>query len=85
MSKIFDAIELPKDIVLGIPYFTMYGNLELIIENHKGIRCFNDELVEILSKSNIISVKGKNMSISEYTKDSIVVEGYIEQISFVSL
>ena len=85
MSKIFDAIELPKDIVLGIPYVTMYGNLELIIENHRGIRCFNDELVEILSKSNIISVKGRNMSISEYTKDSIVVEGYIEQISFVSL
>ena len=85
MSKIFDAIELPKDIVLGIPYVTMYGNLELIIENHRRIRCFNDELVEILSKSNIISVKGKNMSISEYTKDSIVVEGYIEQISFVSL
>ena len=85
MSKIFDAIELPKDIVLGIPYVTMYGNLELIIENYRGIRCFNDELVKILSKSNIISVKGKNMSISEYTKDSIVVEGYIEQISFVSL
>ena len=54
MSKIFDAIELPKDIVLGIPYVTMYGNLELIIENHRGIRCFNDELVEILSKSNKI-------------------------------
>ena len=85
MSKIFEAMELPKDIVLGIPYITMYGNLELIIENHKGIRCFNDELVEILAKSNIISIKGRSMSISEYSKDCIVVEGYIEHISFASL
>lgn len=85
MSKIIDAIELPKDIVLGIPYMTMYGDLELIIENHRGIRCFNDELVEVFAKSNIISVKGRSMTVSEYTRDSIVIQGHIHQITFVGI
>ena len=81
MSKIFEAMELPKDIVLGIPYITMYGNLELIIENHKGIRCFNDELVEILAKSNIIFVNLSNFSFNTVIESLINNEFELSTIS----
>ena len=49
-KQIVDVLELPKDIVNGIPYLNFEGNVELTIDNHKGIMKYNEEEINIQTK-----------------------------------
>jgi len=47
---IADLLELPRDIVLDLPKITLLGNLQLYIENHKGIIEYSTSLVRVNTK-----------------------------------
>ena len=81
-KEIIDLLELPKDIVLGIPLLTLKGDMEITIENHKGILSYTSIELEILAKNYRILITGEDMIISEYSKDSITIKGKISEGAF---
>lgn len=81
-KEIIDLLELPKDIVLGIPLVTLKGDMEITIENHKGILSYTSIELEILAKNYRILITGEDMIISEYSKDSITIKGKISEVAF---
>lgn len=83
-TEIIDLFELPKDILMGIPILSLKGNLEITIENHKGILTYSDTELEIRAKDSKIIIVGTNMNISQYSKDSITINGKISEVSFKS-
>lgn len=83
-TEIIDLLELPKDIVLGIPLLTLKGDMEITIENHKGILSYTNNELEILAKKFKIIITGENMCIAEYSKDSITINGKINEVTFKS-
>lgn len=82
-NKLITALDLPKDLFLGLPNISMSGNQELYISNHKGILSYGQEDMTILVKDYQILIKGKNLCISYYTKNDLTVCGYIRSIEFV--
>ena len=36
------VVDLPKDLVLNLPRITLVGDLQLVIENHRGIEDFDE-------------------------------------------
>lgn len=83
-KQIVDVLELPKDIVNGIPYLNFEGNVGLTIDNHKGIMKYNEEEINIQTKHFLVKITGKELSILEYSKYIIVIKGKIEVVQFVS-
>ncbi len=84
MSRtVIDVLELPKDILFGIPYLTFHGNLELIVENHRGLINYEETEISILAKENTILIKGSGMVIVEYSRDTIVIRGHLDEVAFV--
>ena len=84
MSRtVIDILELPKDILFGIPYLTFHGNLELIIENHRGLINYSETEIIVMAKDNSILVKGVDMVIDEYSKDSIIIRGPLDEVRFI--
>ena len=81
-EKIVDTLALPKDLFLGVPVFTMYGNGELLIENHRGILLYTEEKIIIRARQFPICISGNPLCIDSYTEDSIRILGRIAQISF---
>ncbi len=81
-ETIINSLELPKDLFLGVPVFTMYGNGELLIENHRGILLYGQEQMTVRSKRFLICIIGKNLQIDSYTADSLLICGNIEEITF---
>ena len=77
-----DALELPKDVLLGFPNMELNGNRELFISNHRGILNYNQENIEILAKDIHIEVTGKELSIQLYSAEEIMITGYMEEIRF---
>lgn len=83
-ETIVKSLELPKDLFLGVPVFTMYGNGELLIENHRGILIYGQEQMTVRSKRSLICIEGRNLRIDSYTADSLLICGDIEGITFHS-
>ena len=77
-----DMLELPKEIMLGLPNIGLIGKEELRIENHKGIAEYSKEYIRIETKSGILSINGANMRLVEISRDQITITGSIKSISY---
>lgn len=82
-NKLSELSELPKDVVLGIPMLTMLGQMELIIENYRGIIEYTDILVRIHTKDGQIRVTGDSLKVDYYTNDEMKITGNITAVEYV--
>lgn len=83
MSKdIIDTLDLPKEIIYSLPTIYMKGNLEMIVENHRGISYYDDKRIQIMTKNYLIVVLGKALNITEFNRDIIKLNGTIYEVSF---
>ncbi len=82
-NKLIQSLDLPMDIFLGMPNFSLFGNKELYISNHRGIIAFGEDEITILVKEYQVRIKGKELVLSNYTKEDITINGYIHSMEFV--
>ena len=83
-EKLLGGLELPKDLILGIPYMQCYGNLEIIIENFRGILGISTCEIEVSSKNGRILICGKNLSVCAIRDRYLKVNGHIAKIEFLT-
>lgn len=81
-NKMANVTNLPKDVLLGVPIVTMTGQIELCVENYRGIIEYADTLVRIKTKTGQIKIKGKGLQIEYYTKDEMKVFGHIISVEY---
>lgn len=81
-EKLADAVNLPKDVVLGASVVTVLGNGEMRIENYRGIIEYTDSLIRVQTKHNQIRLTGKRLQIDYYTNDEMKITGCICSIEF---
>ena len=73
---------MPKDVVLGVPIVTLTGQVEVSVENYRGIIEYTDVLIRIKSKSGQIKISGKNLEIEYYTNDEMKITGRVEKVEY---
>lgn len=81
-SNFSDILELPKDIMLDLPKITLIGNLQLYIENHKGIVEYGSFRIRVNTNAGILRILGKNMVIKTIVTEEIIIVGEIESLEF---
>lgn len=81
-KKVVESLELPQDLFLGLPNLSFTGDRELYIMNHRGILNYEEESIIILAKTMQIQVKGKKLTLATYSKDEIIIKGYIRSVEF---
>lgn len=81
-KSLAEILELPKDIILDIPKITMLGNLQIYIENHKGIIEYTNNRIRISTKSGALRIIGKNLLLKNIVLEEIVIVGEIQQVEF---
>lgn len=81
--KIIERLELPQDIILGVPLLSMQGNSELMIENHRGLLQYDSNEIQVRTKTFTIQVTGRKLTIQEYRKDVLIIRGKIERMQFL--
>lgn len=75
-------LELPKDLLLDMPRLTLYGNLQLSIENHHGVLQYLPEEIVILGGNDIrVSIRGHDLMIGVIYEEEITIVGTIESIT----
>lgn len=75
--RVAELFELPKDVILDLPTATLLGNLQCIVENHRGIIEYLPERVRVNTARGEVVVTGRGLAIGSISQDDIVVEGHI--------
>jgi sporulation protein YqfC len=78
-----EAMELPGDVILNLPKIIMVGNIQLFIENHRGIIEYTSEGVRVSVGEGEVTVIGENLMLRNILPDELCVEGKIRSLSFL--
>lgn len=81
-KNLAEILELPQDIILDIPKITMVGNLQIYIENHKGIIEYTKNRIRINTKSGVLRIIGENLLLKNIIVEEIIIIGEIQQVEF---
>ena len=82
MQRLAGLLELPQDIVLDLPRVTLLGNIQMLIENHKGIIEYTSEVVRIRLKQGEIIINGSELTQGNLQPEQILIEGIINEIRY---
>ena len=65
-------------------HFEMNSNREVSIEGCKGILQYDENIIRINTGKMVTSFLGRNLSIKCLTPDSLIVQGFITSIEFIT-
>lgn len=67
----------------ALPCVTLYGRCALSVEGHRGIMFFSSEEVRFRIKGGVLSVSGRELSLTETGDKEAVVSGYVSRVEYV--
>lgn len=82
-ESISELLELPKDIMLDLPRITLLGNLQLYIENHKGIIEYTKVKIRVNTREGVLRIMGNDLLIKNIVSEEIIICGKIHSIEFL--
>ncbi len=81
--QVSDVLEIPNDIVMDLPKIVIMGDLQLFIENHRGITEYTTENFRVNVGDYEVAVTGEALSLRNILPDEICLEGRILSIRFI--
>lgn len=72
-NKTYEALYYGSNVQL-------IGNRQAIIENCRHIVECNDIMVKVNTYTSVVTIWGRNLSMSDFNKENIVVNGYISSV-----
>lgn len=78
-----DFFEIPNDVMLDLPKIVLVGNLQVFIENHRGIVEYTTEKVRVKVGEGEFGITGSKLMLRNIKTDEICVEGQIKKLCFL--
>ncbi len=78
-----EFLEIPGDVMLDLPKIILIGNIQLFIENHRGIIEYTPEVVRISVQEGELAVSGEDLMLRNILPDELCVEGKIKSLNFL--
>lgn len=81
-ERLAELIEVPRDIVLGLPKLIFTGNRELFVENYRGIVQYSDTVIQLNTSEGLVKVSGHSLGIKSIAAEEITLCGNICSLEF---
>ncbi|HHX87971.1 MAG TPA: sporulation protein YqfC, partial [Firmicutes bacterium] len=66
----------------GLPRLTLVGNLQLLVENHRGVIAYSDQVIRIGVSNGELVVKGRELQIKNLYAEELMIKGVIEGLEY---
>ncbi|MEC0230322.1 MULTISPECIES: sporulation protein YqfC [Paenibacillus] len=76
-------LDLPQDVVQDVPRITMIGNVQLYVENHRGVLHFSSENLKLELTKGTLEVFGQNLVIRAILSEEVFIEGIIDHVKYL--
>ncbi|KIL41706.1 sporulation protein YqfC [Gordoniibacillus kamchatkensis] len=77
-----NMLDLPQDVVHDVPRITMIGNMQMYIENHRGVLHFSNDRLELRLTQGKLDIRGKGLVIRAIWTEEVFIEGTIDDIHY---
>ena len=77
-----DMLDLPQDVVFDLPRVTMIGNMQLYVENHRGVLHFSETNLLLALHQGKLEIVGKQLSIRAILAEEVFIEGLIDEVKY---
>ncbi len=75
-------LDIPRDLMMDLPKVVLIGDLQVFIENHRGILVYTSEQVKVNTVLGELEITGSDLALRNILPDEIMVEGKIKSIAF---
>ena len=84
MRSLFaEVLEIPEELALDLPKITLVGNLNLNVENHKGIISYSSQEVRLRISDGYLIARGSGFALGSISRTDIFLEGEISSLAIV--
>lgn len=80
LRNLTGSMEMPHEVVLDVPKATLIGDLQIHIENHKGVLEYTPGRIVVRTTNGRFVVVGSRLKIGSIFQDEIVIEGRIHRV-----
>lgn len=84
LQSVISKMQMPAGAMSNCVHFEMNSNREVAIEGCKGILQYDENIIRINTGKMVTSFSGRNLSIKCLTPDSLIVQGFITSIEFIT-
>lgn len=84
-QRLASTLEMPKDIILDLPRVIVLGDLQVTVENHRGVVRYSPEQVVVGMSKGRIQIAGDDLVIGVIHEEEITVTGLLDSITFQRL
>ncbi|ADQ46287.1 sporulation protein YqfC [Caldicellulosiruptor kronotskyensis 2002] len=74
--------QLPQEVITDQPRITLIGDQEIIVENHKGLICYEDTFVKINTNISPLAIEGDKLVIERMDSETIIINGRIKYVKY---
>lgn len=78
--KLVEGIRVPPETFQEIPVGTFRGKGEFLLENHRGILAYREDLISIAVKRGTVLIHGRDLLIANMNRKNLCVRGMITMI-----
>lgn len=79
-GKLLRSVELPLELLSGIPVVEIKGGQEAVVIHHRGIDSYDEQEVRILSGSGPVRICGEKLRIGQMNRERIVIHGTVRSV-----
>lgn len=80
LERASTALDLPADVLAGMPRIELVGDGELRMENHKGILSYGTEEIHVSGGPFVVKITGHDLELRAMTGLELLVTGRISGI-----
>lgn len=77
-----DFFELPHEVLLDLPRVTLVGNVQLYIENHRGVISYDENQVRLSVNNGEIIIRGERLQIKNLLEEELLIKGVIGGLTY---
>lgn len=81
-QQVSNFLDIPRDLMMDLPKVILVGDMQVFIENHRGILAYNAEQVKVNTNLGELEVVGQGLTLKNILPDEIMVEGKIKTVTF---
>lgn len=82
LDKAADILELPGEVMAGMPRITVTGCRRVLVENHKGILEYGSERIHINGGRMVLKIQGSELELKSMNSTELLVTGRISGMEF---
>jgi len=77
-----DLFEIPEDVVLNVPRITIIGNLQMIIENHRGLIEYSPGTIRVGTGDGQLVILGEDLAVGSVFAEDLSIMGRFSRLVF---